>query len=111
MAETKLEETKSQLQRARAYIQNMRSSNEQIVGRVTSGAMTVGGGVLAAIVDAKMPHLPGTNFPTKVALGALAAGVGCVDGAGKFSDQLASLGFGLLAVEANQTTSKALAAA
>lgn len=110
MAETKLEETKSQLQRARAYISNMRSQNEEIVGRVTSGAMTVGGGVIAAVLDQKMPHLPGTSFPTKVALGMLAAGIGCVDGAGKFSDQLASLGFGMLAVEANQTTTKALAA-
>lgn len=110
MAETKLEETKSQLARARAYIANMRANNEQIVGRVASGAMTVGGGVLAAILDAKMPHVPGTNFPAKVALGMAAAAVGCVDGAGKFSDQLASLGFGMLAVEANQTAAKALAA-
>ena len=107
----KLTEAKTQLQRARAYVANMRSKNEETVGRVTSGTMTVGGGVLAALLDSKMSHIPGTSFPTKVALGAIAAAVGCVDGAGKFSDQLASLGFGLLAVEANQVTAKALAAA
>lgn len=103
-------EAKSALLRARHYMQRMRTNNEAIVGRVTVGAMVAAGGVAAAVLDQKMPTVPGTSFPTKAALGGICAAVGIADGAGKFSDQLAGFGFGLLGSLAEETAKKALAA-
>lgn len=110
MAESKLEEVKTQLQRARTALANVRNQSEAIVGRATLGAMAMGGGVVAAALDMKMPTVPGTQFPMKVAVGGIAAALGLADGAGKFSDQLASFGWGLLTTQAYDSTKKALAA-
>lgn len=110
VAEMTPSEAKSALVRARTYLQKAKANNEQVVGRMTVGAMVMAGGVAAAVFDSKMPVVPGTAFPMKVAVGGLCAAVGLADGAGKFSDQLAGLGFGLLSSQAEASARKALAA-
>src|SRR5215204_1623463 len=110
MAENALTDARHTIQRMRSAMANMREKGEHAVGVAANGGAIVMGGITAAIIDNKFPTLPSTTFPTKVALGGLAAAMGLGGAAGKHSDLLSYYGFSLLASKAEQMTSAALAA-
>jgi hypothetical protein len=103
-------ESKRALIAARNYIAHMKEHREEIGGRLATGAMVGAGAAFAAVLDAKLANIPGTSFPMKIAVGLVFAGIGCSEGAGKYSDQVAGLGFGMLGSEAYDITHKALTA-
>jgi hypothetical protein len=110
MAETALSDARQQIQRMKSALANIREKGEHAVGVAANGGAIVMGGITAAIIDNKFPNLPSTSFPTKVAVGGLAAAVGLAEGVGKHSDLLAYYGFSLLSSKAEEMTTKALAA-
>ena len=110
MGETALAEARTTIQRMRTAMSNMRERGERAVGVAANGGAIVMGGISAAVIDSKFPTLPSTTFPTKVALGGLAAALGLAEGVGKHSDLLAYYGFSLLSSKAEEMTVKALAA-
>lgn len=110
MAETALNEARHTIQRMRTAMATMREKGEKAMETAANGGAIVMGGITAAILDTKAPNIPGTQIPTKVALGGLGAALGLGGAVGKHSDLLAYYGFSLLSSKAEQMTLKALAA-
>jgi hypothetical protein len=75
---------------------------------VVGTALTAGGGVLAAVLDDKMPTMPVIGGDSKLAIGGLLVGAALLDVAGDYGEQLTELGGGCLAVVAHEHTLKAL---
>lgn len=100
---------KEKFHRAKNQIQNMREEVERGVEMMTDSVVTATGGAVNAVLESKMPKLPGTEIDSGLALGALACGLASFGGAGDYSRQLNCLGSGILAVEAYKQTQKMLA--
>jgi hypothetical protein len=86
------------VERLRTQLSNLKGELKQSAKVGTNVVLTVSGGVIAGYCYADHPTIPGTTFPTAAALGAglsLGAVTGIFD---DYSDPLAAIGAGLLAV-------------
>jgi len=87
-----------QVERLRSQLSNLKGELKNSAKIGTMSVLTVSGSVIAGWCYADHPTIPGTNFPTAAAIGC-----GLVLGAlsnvfDDYSDPLAALGSGLLAV-------------
>lgn len=110
MAETKLERLNAQLDRAKHALANVKEQAEHATMLGMHSLLTASGGAAAAVLDAKMPHVPGTQVDSKLAVGSALCALALFDVAGDMSEQLNSVGAGMLAVAAHEATKKALGA-
>lgn len=100
---------KDKLVRARNQIANIREEVAHATEMVTDSVLVASGGAVAAVLDAKMPKIPGTELDSKLIVGSLMCGMASFGGAGDYSRQLNAIGGGLLAVEAHAQVTKMLA--
>lgn len=106
MAES-LTETRAKLDRARSTIRTLRDRGQKAAQMTTMAAMTAAGGASAAVLDRHLPRVAGLD--SKMVFGAGLTLVGLTDLAGQWSDEILSLGGGMLAVSTYQLTATALA--
>lgn len=107
-SETKLEQVKTQLQRAKHALANVREQAEHAVSLGTTALLTSAGGAGAAVLDVKMPKIPGTEVDSKLAVGSAFCAMALFDMGGEYSEQLNAIGSGMLAVSAYDAAKKAL---
>ncbi len=98
-------EAHDKLKRFRASIQeHSEHASKVVMGTV----LTAGGGVLAAVLDEKMPEMPVVGGDSKLIVGGALAALALLDVAGDYGEQMTELGSGVLAVVAYEQTKKAL---
>lgn len=107
-SETKLEQVKNQLARAKAALGNIKEHAEHASQLGMTAILTSVGGAGAAVLDVKMPKVPGTDIDSKLAVGSALCALALFDVAGDMSEQINSVGAGMLAVAAHEATKKAL---
>lgn len=101
----KAEEAMAKYKRFRASIQeHSERASEVIMGAVLTSA----GGVVAAVLDQKMPTAPVIGGDSKLILGGALVTMALMDVAGDYGPQMTELGSGMLAVVAHEQTTKAL---
>lgn len=96
-------------QRFKNFKANIKEHSERGAAVISGSLLTAGGGALAAVLDAKMPKVPGLEIDSKLALGGALVAAAVLDLAGDYSMQMTEVGSGLLAVVAHEATTKALA--
>jgi uncharacterized membrane protein len=115
---TKITKLLDKLDKAKGHIQKAKEQGEVIAGRVSHGALTVGGGLAVGALRGYMGkpednynvYLPGTKVHADLALGVLTAGAGIAGVAGKHGDMAVSFGSGILAVLVAEKTQAAIIA-
>ena len=103
--------TRASVDRLKARLAGMREDAKHATKVGVQSLVVVGGGAAAGVISAKMPYLPGTQVPTAAAVGTAlvaAAMTGMLDDQ---SDNVASLGAGMLAAIAARETERMLKAA
>jgi hypothetical protein len=108
MADSKIEKLNTQLHRAKQALSNVKEQAEHAVSLGMDALLTSTGGAAAAVLDEKMPKVPGTEVDSKLALGSALCAMALFDVAGEYSAQLNALGAGMLAVSAYDMTREAL---
>lgn len=91
-------EALAKVERLRSQLSNLKGELKQSAKVGTMSVLTVSGGVIAGWLYADHPTIPGTSFPSAGAVGAglvLGSLSGVFD---DYSDPLAAIGAGLLAV-------------
>ena len=85
------------------------AEHSEHASRVVMGTvLTAGGGVVAALLDEKMPEMPVIGGDSKLIVGGALVGLALMDVAGDYGEQMTELGSGILAVVAHEQTKKAL---
>lgn len=103
--------TRASYDRLKARLANVKNEAKHATKVGVTSLVVVGGGAAAGAISAKMPFLPGTNVPTAAAVGSAmiaAAMTGMLDDQ---SDNVASIGAGMLAAVAARETERMLKAA
>lgn len=103
--------TRASVDRLKARLASMKDDAKHATKVGVQSLVVVGGGAAAGLISAKMPYLPGTQVPTAAAVGTAlvaAAMTGMLDDQ---SDNVASLGSGMLAAMAARETERMLKAA
>lgn len=91
-----LAEAREKAERLQARFRTMQQQGLAVTKRGTRLIMSAAGGGLSAVCQVYMPFLPGTQFPTDVALGAAAGLAGAFDLLGGMADELVAIGGGVI---------------
>lgn len=98
----------AKLERARSIAKAARVQGARVMQQSVQSAMIVAGGGLAGVLDAKMPTLGSTGVKTSLALGGALVAAALFELAGEYSDEMAALGAGMLAVDAAERAKAAV---
>lgn len=91
-----LAEAKEKAARLEARFKRMREEGLTVVKRGTKIVMAGAGGATSALAQVYFPTIPGTQFPSDLAIGLLAAGAGTFDLLGGAADELVGYSCGVL---------------
>lgn len=91
-----LAEARDKADRLQARFRAMREEGLAVAKRGTRLVMAAAGGGVSAVCQVYLPTVPGTQFPTDVALGAAVGIAGTFDMLGGMADELVALGGGLI---------------
>jgi hypothetical protein len=101
----KAEELATKYKNFRASIQE----HSEHASRVVMGTvLTAGGGVVAALLDAKMPTMPVTGGDSKLVVGGALVSLALMDIAGDYGEQMTEIGSGILSIVAYEHAKAAL---
>lgn len=109
MSDTRIAKLVDKLEKTKEHAKKLRLAGEEAAGRVVHSTLVVAGGAaVGAMRGMKMQYLPGTKVQTELAVGSALVAASVFGFAGKYSDHANSLGSGMLAVLAAETTQKML---
>lgn len=91
-----LAEAREKADRLQARFKAMREQGLQVAKRGTRLVMAAAGGGASAVCQVYFPVIPGTAFPTDVALGLAVGAAGTLDLLGGMSDELVAFGGGVI---------------
>jgi hypothetical protein len=103
--------TRASYDRLKARLANVKNEAKHATKVGVTSLVVVGGGAAAGAISAKMPFLPGTNVPTAAAVGSAMIAAAMTGMLEDQSDNVASLGAGMLAAVAARETERMLKAA
>ncbi len=96
------------IEKYKRFRANIQEHSEHASRVVMGTVLTAGGGVVAALLDEKMPEMPVIGGDSKLVIGGLLVSAALMDVAGDYGEQMTELGSGILAVVAHEHTKKAL---
>lgn len=108
MAES-MSELRDKLSRSRATARTLREKTERAGRMTTTVALGASGGALAAVLQNKMPAVAGVD--SRLLVGGALTVAALTDMAGQWSDELLSIGSGVLAVQTYELIAISLAGA
>lgn len=103
--------TRASYDRLKARLANVKNEAKHATKVGVTSLVVVSGGAAAGAISAKMPFLPGTNVPTAAAVGSAMIAAAMTGMLEDQSDNVASLGAGMLAAVAARETERMLKAA
>lgn len=102
------EELAVKLRRALGAIKKFKTEGEGILKMTMQSAAVVGGGVAAGILQVKMPHIPGTQIESELAVGLALTGMALIDTKAEWAQVANNAGSGMLACVAKDQVVKLL---
>lgn len=103
--------TRASFDRLKARLQNVKAEAKHATKVGVTSLVVVGGGAAAGAITAKFPVLPGTNVPMAAAVGSALIAAAMTGMLEDQSDNVASIGAGMLAAIAARQTELMLKAA
>lgn len=103
--------TRASFDRLKARLANVKNEAKHATKVGVTSLVVVGGGAAAGAITAKFPLLPGTNVPTAAAVGSALIAAAMTGMLEDQSDNVASIGAGMLAAIAARQTELMLKAA
>lgn len=97
------------IQRYNRFKNSIKEHSEHASQVVMGTVLTAGGGVVAAVLDQKMPTMPVIGGDSKLVIGGALCGLALMDIAGDYGVQMTEIGSGILSVVAYEHAKNALA--